>query len=127
MAQTHTNRGGSSGGPEGDKVGPCPQEIATARKLEAEYLKLHEGKLSKKQKQIPVEERFSQLIHQQSLDINLELVSKLELPSCKTCLGDKKKLLMELVEIYQKKQQCPEFWKKEELVPLMKNIIVYGK
>ncbi len=125
-AQTHTNRGGS--GPDEDKIGPCPPLlVGSAKSLQNKYLKLHKQYAKVKLKKINADEEFVKLIQSQNLELDMELIQKFKLPDSESCLSEKKEILQDLIKIYERNSHCPEFWKKHELIPIMKNIIVHGK
>jgi hypothetical protein len=129
LAQTHTNRGGQ--GPDIDKPQSCPLLILkTVKDLQLKYLKIfHSKKLLRTiDKKEHVEKVFKELIQKQALELDLNLIADYKIPSCKSCLSYQKQLLVELLDIYERHQICPEFWKiEEDEIKWMKNIIIYGK
>jgi hypothetical protein len=124
-AQTHTNRGGS--GPDGERISSCSQIATSAKELQLKYLRMDPTFLKKKIDKVDVDAEFVNLIQFQNLEIDMNLIGKLQMPLCENCLSEKKRILKDLVEAYESQSHCPEFWKKEDLIPLMKNIITYGK
>ena len=126
-SQTHTNRGGS--GPDEGGVIQCSLENYNAKKLQLKYIEANHVKIPKKKKvgEDQIEVIFRDLILMQNLKIDLKLVGEFKFPDCKTCLSDKKKILVEWLELVERRQDCSEFDKKHDLIPLIKNIITYGE
>ena len=128
QAQTHTNRGGK--GPDIENPKSCSVFIlSTVKDLQLKYIKSYLSKkvtrnLDQREK---IEMVFKDLIQKKALDLDLSLVGEYKAPTCKSCLSDQKQILLEIIELYERHKICPEFWKKEDEIKWIKNIIIYGK
>lgn len=128
FSQTHTSRGGGPNDVEIPKR--CGNFVlGSAYELKMKYLKIF---LSTKQiigleKREDGEKVFRELIYKQDLGHDLNLVSMFNLPSCKSCLSESKQILLELIDLDKRHEECRGFFITSNEIRWMKNIIIYGK
>jgi len=104
-------------------------QILKVRKLQLKYLNIFmaEGDVKEIERTQKVEQSFETLIQKQSLDADLDLIGRFKIPNCKLCLSERKQVLLELLDLYERYQACPQFEGHQEVKGWIKNIVTYGK